>query len=98
NPWSTPFPYTTLFRSKVNEKLALQCWKNNICETGTGGKITVGEADGFGGNVARQLFKMEFILQALTYPQIGKIIYTDANLNTQKDRKSTRLNSSHVSI
>jgi ABC-type sugar transport system substrate-binding protein len=44
----------------------------------------VGEADGFGGNVARQLFKMEFILQALTYPEIGKIIYTDANLNTQK--------------
>ena len=69
---------------KVNEKLALQCWKKNICETGTGGKITVGEADGFGGNVARQLFKMEFILQALTYPEIGKIIYTDANLNTQK--------------
>ena len=27
---------------------------------------------------------MEFILQALTYPQIGKIIYTDANLKTQK--------------
>jgi ribose transport system substrate-binding protein len=69
---------------KVNETLALQCWKKNICDTGTGGKITVGEADGFGGNVARQLFKMEFILQALTYPQIGKIIYTDANLNTQK--------------
>ena len=69
---------------KVNESLALQCWKKNICNTGTGGKIVVGEADGFGGNVARQLFKMEFILQALTYPQVGKIIYTDANLDTQK--------------
>ena len=69
---------------KVDENLAYQCWKKNICSTGTGGKITVGLADGFGGNPARQLFKMQFILQALTYPQIGKIIYTDANLNTQK--------------
>jgi ribose transport system substrate-binding protein len=69
---------------KVDENLAFQCWQKNICETGTGGDITVGLADGFGGNPARQLFKMEFILQALTYPQIGKIIYTDANLKTQK--------------
>jgi ABC-type sugar transport system substrate-binding protein len=69
---------------KVDEDLAFQCWQKNICDTGTGGKITVGLADGFGGNPARQLFKMEFILQALTYPQIGKIIYTDANLKTQK--------------
>ena len=27
---------------------------------------------------------MEFILQALTYPEIGEIGYTDANLDTQK--------------
>jgi ribose transport system substrate-binding protein len=70
--------------TKVNEDLAFKCWQKNICDTGTGGKITVGLADGFGGNPARQLFKMEFILQALTYPQIGKIIYTDANLKTSK--------------
>jgi ABC-type sugar transport system substrate-binding protein len=69
---------------EVDEAKALECWKNNGCDTGTGGDITVGLADGFGGNVARQLFKMEFILQALTYPDIGKIIYTDANLDTQK--------------
>ena len=62
----------------------MECWKKNTCETGTGGKLTVGLADGFGGNVARQIFKMEFILQALTYPDIGKIVYTDANLDTQK--------------
>jgi ABC-type sugar transport system substrate-binding protein len=69
---------------KVDENLAFKCWQKNICDTGTGGDITVGLADGFGGNPARQLFKMEFILQALTYKQIGKIIYTDANLKTQK--------------
>lgn len=68
----------------VNSNLAYTCWKNDGCSTGTNGKLTVGEADGFGGNSAREMFKMEFILQALTYPQIGKILYTDANLNTEK--------------
>ena len=68
----------------VDYDKAFECWQNNGCETGTGGELKVGLADGFGGNVARQLFKMEFILQALTYPEIGEIGYTDANLDTQK--------------
>ena len=62
----------------------MECWENNGCDTGTGGDLKVGFADGFGGNIARQTFKMEFILQALTYPEIGEIGYTDANLDTQK--------------
>jgi ribose transport system substrate-binding protein len=70
--------------AQVDQTKAMECWKKNTCETGTGGKLTVGLADGFGGNVARQIFKMEFILQALTYKNIGKIVYTDANLDTQK--------------
>jgi ribose transport system substrate-binding protein len=68
----------------VDEDLAFQCWQDNGCDTGTGGELKVGLADGFGGNIARQIFKMEFILQALTYPEIGEIAYTDANLDTQK--------------
>ncbi|MGH9133646.1 MAG: substrate-binding domain-containing protein, partial [Ilumatobacteraceae bacterium] len=68
----------------VDEDLALKCWEENGCDTGTGGELKVGLADGFGGNIARQIFKMEFILQALTYPEIGEIGYTDANLDTQK--------------
>jgi ribose transport system substrate-binding protein len=68
----------------VDEDLAMECWENNGCDTGTGGELKVGLADGFGGNLARQTFKMEFILQALTYPEIGEIGYTDANLDTQK--------------
>ena len=64
---------------KVNQALALKCWKNNGCSTGTGGKLTVAYVEGFGENVYRQVSKMEFILQALTYPQIGKIIYTSAH-------------------
>jgi ABC-type sugar transport system substrate-binding protein len=65
-------------------QLALKCWKDKICETGTGGKLTVALADGFGENVWREITHMEFVLQALTYPQIGKIIYTSAQGDTQK--------------
>src|SRR3954462_5874145 len=64
---------------KVNLNLALKCWKNNSCSTGTGGKLTVAYVEGFGENVYRQMSKMEFILQALTYPQVGKIIYMSAH-------------------
>jgi ribose transport system substrate-binding protein len=64
---------------KVNLALALKCWKNNGCSTGTGGKLTVAYVEGFGENVYRNISKMEFILQALTYPDIGKIIYTSAH-------------------
>src|SRR6185369_111496 len=64
---------------KVNQTLALKCWKNNGCSTGTGGKLTVAYIEQFGENVYRQMSKMEFILQALTYPQVGKIIYRSAH-------------------
>jgi ribose transport system substrate-binding protein len=57
---------------------ALECYRNNVCDTGTGGTLSVAYADGFGENVWRQVSKMEFILQALTYPNIGKIQYTSA--------------------
>jgi ribose transport system substrate-binding protein len=63
----------------VNYALALKCWKNNGCSTGTKGKLTVAYVEGFGENTYRQMSKMEFILQALTYPQIGKIIYRSAH-------------------
>lgn len=76
--------------TEVDQDLALKCWTDNGCDTGTGGELKVALADGFGGNVARQLFKMEFILQSLTYPEIGEIAYTDANLDTQKAISDTR--------
>ena len=63
----------------VNQALALQCWKNNGCSTGTGGKLTVAYIEQFGENVYRQMSKMEFILQALTYKDVGKIIYKSAH-------------------
>ena len=64
---------------KVNFNLALKCWKNDGCSTGTGGKLTVAYVEPFGENVFRHISKMEFILQALTYKSIGKIIYRSAH-------------------
>ena len=63
--------------------LALKCWKASVCETGHG-TLTVAYADGFGENVWRQVTKMEFIAQALTYPDIKKIIYTSAGGDAAK--------------
>lgn len=64
--------------------LALQCWRDKVCDTGTGGEVVVALADGFGENVWREVTHMEMILQALTYPEIGRIIYTSAQFDTQK--------------
>jgi ribose transport system substrate-binding protein len=64
--------------------LALKCWTDSVCETGTGGNLTVAYADGFGENVWRRVTAMEFIEQALTYPEIGKIIYTSARGDASK--------------
>jgi ribose transport system substrate-binding protein len=69
---------------KVDQNLALNCWKNNGCKTGTGGDLTVAYVEGFGENVYRQVSKMEFILQALTYREVGEIIYTSARSNPQQ--------------
>ena len=64
---------------------AMACYESTVgggeCETGTGGDIVMGYADGGGLNVWRQVTRMEAILQALTYPDIGKIIFTDAQWN-----------------
>ncbi len=80
-------------------ELAIKCWKQNICSTGTGGKVTVAEADGFGDNVWREVTHMEFVLQALTYPQVGKIIYTNGHGDTQKQISDLRsLIAQHVNV
>ncbi|MGZ9810255.1 substrate-binding domain-containing protein [Pseudoroseicyclus sp. H15] len=72
-------PVTEEMRAK-----ALECWNNNSCDTGTGGDVTVAYADGFGENVWRRVTAMEFIQQALTYPEIGEILYTSARGDAAK--------------
>src|SRR5664279_724811 len=69
--------------------LALKCWKDSVCDTGHG-DITVALADGFGENVWRQVTKMEFITQALTYPNIKKIIYTSGRNDPTKSISDLR--------
>lgn len=66
-------PVTAELRAK-----ALECWENNSCDTGTGGELTVAYADGFGENVWRRVTAMEFFQQALTYPEVGRIMYSSA--------------------
>ena len=60
---------------------AIECWNAQECETGTGGELIMGYADGGGDevNVWRAVSHMEAILQALTYPEIGTIVSTEAN-------------------
>jgi hypothetical protein len=62
---------------------AMECWNNQECDTGTGGDIVMGYADGGGDtvNVWRAVSHMEAILQALTYEEIGTIVSTEANFD-----------------
>ena len=57
---------------------AMECWNNVECDTGSGGELVMGVADGGRLNVWRQVTHMEAILQALTYDEIGTIISRDA--------------------
>jgi ABC-type sugar transport system substrate-binding protein len=57
---------------------AIECFNATECETGTGGEVIMGYADGGGLNVWRQVTRMEAILQALTYDEIGTMVFTDA--------------------
>lgn len=68
---------------------AMECWKAATCQIGSG-KTTLGIADGFGQNTWRKFSKMAIILQALTYPDIGKIISTDAEGDLNKYLQNVR--------
>ena len=69
--------------SDADRALALQCWEEQVCETGRG-ELTVALADGFGENVWRRVTHMEFVMQALSYPEVKKIIYTSARGDASK--------------
>ncbi len=62
---------------------AIECWSAQECDTGTGGELVMGYADGGGNdvNVWRSVSHMEAVLQALTYPEIGAIVSTAANFD-----------------
>jgi ribose transport system substrate-binding protein len=62
---------------------ALECWGAQECDTGSGGDLVFGYADGGGNdvNVWRSVSHMEAVLQALSYPEIGTIVSTAANFD-----------------
>jgi ribose transport system substrate-binding protein len=62
---------------------AMECWRNQECSTGNSGELVMGYADGGGNdvNVWRAVSKMEAVLQALTYDEIGTIVATAANFD-----------------
>jgi ribose transport system substrate-binding protein len=62
---------------------AMECFNNQECDTGSGGSLVMGYADGGGDtvNVWRAVSHMEAILQALTYDEIGTIVSTEANFD-----------------
>ena len=68
---------------------AFECWKATSCKVGNG-SVTLGIADAFGDNQWRKFSKMELILQALTYPKIGKIISTNASGDLAKFQSNVR--------
>lgn len=68
---------------------AFECWKASSCTLGSG-KLVLAEADGFGDNTWRKFTKMDVILQALQYPEIGKFIYTNAHGDLSAYQSSVR--------
>lgn len=77
------FEHAAMALTPEQQELALKCWKDSVCETGRG-TLTVAYADGFGENVWRRVTAMEFIAQALTYPEVKKIVYTSARGDASK--------------
>jgi ABC-type sugar transport system substrate-binding protein len=66
--------------SDAQQAKAFECWKANSCTLGDG-KVTLAQVDTFGGNTWRQFTKMNVILEALTHPEVGKFIYSQANFD-----------------
>jgi ABC-type sugar transport system substrate-binding protein len=64
--------------TQAQKDKAFACWQASSCQLGSG-NVTVAEADGFGDNTWRKFSKMDVILQAITYPNVGKFIYTNAH-------------------
>jgi len=77
------FAHASMDLSEEDRALALQCWNDGSCDTGRG-ELTVALADGFGENVWRRVTAMEFIMQALTYPEVARIIYVSARGDASK--------------
>src|SRR5262245_63060660 len=80
-PQTTPFPYTTLFRSGASPKIL--CKVDCLKGVSTGSRISE---------------KSRAVDKSKKASQVRKLHYRWPHLSGDKDRKSTRLNSSHLGI
>jgi ABC-type sugar transport system substrate-binding protein len=94
DPSTLPEPLAEAFRrmavplSQEQLDLAFECWEASQCDVGDG-EVVLAIVDG-NDNTWRKFTKMETILQALTYPEIGRIIYTQANGDLAKMQSNIR--------
>src|SRR3712207_8795982 len=84
-PRSTLFPYTTLFRSADGAFL--------LFHLDGAGRLVAASGIGIGNAVARDIKLAEMLITRRAHPDPKKLGEPDV-----KDRKSTRLNSSHANI
>src|SRR5439155_26080733 len=87
-PRSTLFPYTTLFRSHVEDGAHFRALADDVVEPG--------EPADFAPQIAGLFLPLE-VFRHLTHGKAQLVVKGDSLID-QLDRKSTRLNSSHVAI
>src|SRR5690606_41769530 len=89
-PLSSLFPYSTLFRSYLYSLVGM------LADAASGG---IGSSDGMGGDRATTHLYFETAAVITTFLLIGRWMEARAKKRGKSaDRKSTRLNSSHVKI
>src|SRR3712207_9017067 len=89
-PRSTLFPYTTLFRSPAHHRVVP--WTVRM-----GLEVTVDHAGDFRVTLIRQPFG-QHVHQCPDAGPVPRVVEPAERVQTDADRKSTRLNSSHANI
>src|SRR5690606_39724503 len=97
-PLPTLFPYTTLFRSRRDNELGVGANSSNIWgyyqqRDGGDASYRINPAIGPASIIVDKNVGIKSLLSL--YQQYGPILFTEFGF---RDRKSTRLNSSHVKI
>src|SRR5690606_40957558 len=96
-PRPTPFPYTTLFRSE-------QCGKREEADRGGGRhrarlarrhRLAIGD-DGYRRGACTMAMRSWLFVPGDSDAKLGKVAGYGSDVVIVEDRKSTRLNSSHV--
>ncbi|MER6975659.1 substrate-binding domain-containing protein [Streptomyces carpinensis] len=79
---------------------AFKCWNSTVCKLGDG-PVTIGMPDWDATIQWHKLNKMSMILQAMTYPSVGKLMFTDGQnemAKYQADIRSLASRGAHVIV